>query len=212
MAHDGIQSGTSRRIGDQHEAEKVPGFCRNVVREGKGCVDDVLVKQVDVVSVWVRWVIVERKVTCQHGVKNDTATPDIDCTPHVKTFADDEFRGGVARATARSLHEIVYTMLKLVGKSEIGNDHISVSVEEQILQLEVAMDNFLLVDVPNTGDELRKQLRCVPFAKITMGQDVVEEFSSRRVFQDDADILVRFNHVIETDNIGVFQGLVPRSA
>jgi hypothetical protein len=103
-------------------------------------------------------------------------------------------------------------MLKLVGKTEIGNDHISVTVEEQVLQLEVAMDNFLLVDVPNTGDELREQLGSVLFAEITMGQDVVEEFSSRRVFQDDADVLVRLNHVVETDDVGVFQGLVPRSA
>ena len=69
------------------------------------------------------------------------------------------------------------------------------------------MNNLLLVDVPDSGDELTEQLACVLFAKVAMREDVVEELVPGRVFEDYTDILVRLDNVVETDDVGMFEGL-----
>lgn len=46
-----------------------------------------------------------------------------------------------------------------------------------------------------------------------MCKDVVEELAARGVFEDDANVLVRFNDVVQTDDVWVLEGLcVPSSA
>lgn len=40
-------------------------------------------------------------------------------------------------------------MLEAIGKAKIGNDDIAMSIKEKILELEIAVDDFLLVDVPD---------------------------------------------------------------
>lgn len=98
-------------------------------------------------------------------------------------------------------------MFKLVSETKVGDYHISVAVQEEVLELEVAMDNFLLVNVPDTGNELGKEFGSVLFAKIAMSKDVVEKLSTRCIFQDDANVLVSFDHVVEANDVGMFQGL-----
>ena len=45
-------------------------------------------------------------------------------------------------------------MLEPVGETEIGNDDVPVAVEKEVFQLEVAVDNFLLMNIPDAGNEL----------------------------------------------------------
>ncbi len=45
-------------------------------------------------------------------------------------------------------------MFKAVGKAKIGDDNIAVAVKQEVFKFEVAVDYFLLMDVPYTGDEL----------------------------------------------------------
>ena len=45
-------------------------------------------------------------------------------------------------------------MVKAVGETEIGNDDISVLVEQQVLELEITVYNVFLVEVVDTGDQL----------------------------------------------------------
>ena len=59
-------------------------------------------------------------------------------------------------------------MLESVCESEIGDDDISMAVEEQVFEFEVAMDDFLLVDVPYARDELRKQLGSILFFEVAV--------------------------------------------
>ena len=49
-------------------------------------------------------------------------------------------------------------MFESVCESEIGDDDVSMAVEKEVFEFEVAMDDFILVDVPYARDELRKQL------------------------------------------------------
>jgi hypothetical protein len=84
------------------------------------------------------------------------------------------------------------------------------AVEEQVLQLEVAVDDLLLMRVPYARDELSEELARVLLLEIAMGEDVVKELAARGVFEDDADILVRLDNVVQTDNIRVFEVLPAR--
>lgn len=63
MAHDGLNTGPIFRVGDEHKRQQIPRFGGDVVGEGQWCVDDILVQQVNVVSVWVRRVVIEWKIT-----------------------------------------------------------------------------------------------------------------------------------------------------
>ena len=87
-------------------------------------------------------------------------------------------------------------MLKAIGESEIGDDNIAMTVKKEVFQLEVAMNDFLLVDIPDSGNELREKLRSIPFFEIALSEDVVEELSSRGVFQYDPNVLVRLDNIV----------------
>ena len=40
-----------------------------------------------------------------------------------------------------------------------------------------------------------------------MGKDVVEQLATGGVLQNDADVLVRFDDIVEPDDVRVFEGL-----
>ena len=63
MAHDGLNAGPVFRVGDEHKRQEIPRFGGDVVGERQWCVDDILVQQVNVVSVRVGRVVIEGKVT-----------------------------------------------------------------------------------------------------------------------------------------------------
>ena len=98
-------------------------------------------------------------------------------------------------------------MLKTIGEPKVGDDHVPVSVEEQIFEFEVAMDNLFLMKVPDGGNELSKQLAGVAFFEVTVGEDVVEEFAAGGIFEDDPDVLVGFDDIVEMNDIRVIKCL-----
>ena len=98
-------------------------------------------------------------------------------------------------------------MFETVGKTEVGDDDIAITVQEQVFKLQVTMDNLLLVDIPDTGDELSKQLASVSLTEVPVSEDVVEELTTRRVFENNADILVGLNNIVQSHDVGVFEGL-----
>ena len=69
------------------------------------------------------------------------------------------------------------------------------------------MNDFLLVNIPDTGDELRKEFCGILFFEVAMGQDVVKELATRCVLENDANVLVCFDDVVQSDDIRMLQGL-----
>ena len=59
-------------------------------------------------------------------------------------------------------------MFKLICESEIGDDDVSMVAEKEVFEFEVAMDDFLLVDVPYARDELGKQLGSILFFEVAV--------------------------------------------
>jgi hypothetical protein len=53
------------------------------LQEGEQGVDGVLVEEVDVVTIGVGGVIVERKAPCQHGIEHNAVVLDIDNTANI---------------------------------------------------------------------------------------------------------------------------------
>ena len=98
-------------------------------------------------------------------------------------------------------------MLEPVGEPKVCDDDVPVSIKEEVFELQVPMDDLLLVNVPDAGDELTEQLAGILLLEIPMGQNMVEEFTTRRVLEDDPDILVRLDNVVQPNDVRMFQSL-----
>ena len=101
-------------------------------------------------------------------------------------------------------------MFEPIGETKVRDDHIPVPIEEEVFKFEVAVDDLFLVNVPDARDELTEEFARVLLLQIAVGEDVVEEFTTRRVLEDDADVLVRLDDVVKSDNVRMFEGLVGR--
>ena len=86
----------------------------------------------------------------------------------MEPIRNNELGSSIARRSTAGLHEIVSTTFESVCESEIDDDDISMAVEKEVFEFEVAMDNFLLVDVPYTRDELGKQLGSILFFEVAL--------------------------------------------
>ena len=196
MVHDGLDISSVFGIGDEHERQEIPGLRRDVVGERQRGVDNILVQQVDVVSVGVGRVIVEGEVTGQHSVEDNTATPNIHGRSNVPAVGNDEFGSGVTRGPTTRLHEFIRLVFKPVCEPKVRDYHVPMPVKEEVFEFEVPMDDLFLVNVPDARDELTKEFARILFLQIAVGKDMVEEFATGRVLEDDTDVLVRFDNVV----------------
>jgi hypothetical protein len=73
-------------------------------------------------------------------------------------------------------------VLEAISEAKISDDDVSMLVQEQVLKLEIPMDNFLLVDVPDARDELGEEFCGIAFSQVAMGEDVVEKFATGCIF------------------------------
>ena len=87
-------------------------------------------------------------------------------------------------------------MFKVIGGTKIGDDDVAVTVQKQIFEFEVTVNDFAFVDVPDTGYELSEKTTSVFFFEIAVGEDVIKELAARGVVEDDTDVFVRFNNVV----------------
>ena len=84
-------------------------------------------------------------------------------------------------------------MLETIGETEISDDNITITVKEKIFKFEITVNEFLLVDVPYTRDELGKEAASVLFFEETIGKNVIKQFIARGVVEDDANVFVCFD-------------------
>lgn len=98
-------------------------------------------------------------------------------------------------------------MFETVGKAKIRDYNIAVAVKEKVFEFQISVDDFLLVNVPNTRNELGEELCSISFFEISVCKDVVEEFSTRSIFKDDTDVFVGFDNIVKTHDVGMFKRL-----
>ena len=98
-------------------------------------------------------------------------------------------------------------MFEPICETKVCYYHVPVSIEEEVFEFEVTVDDLLLVDVPDTRDELSEELAGILFLQVAVGQDMVEKFATRRVFEDYTDVLVRLDNVVQPDNVRMLKSL-----
>ena len=87
-------------------------------------------------------------------------------------------------------------MFEPIGETKVRDYHVPVAIEEEVFEFEVPMDDLFLVNVPDTRNELTEEFARILLLQVAVGEDVVEEFATRRVLEDDTNILVRFDNVV----------------
>lgn len=98
-------------------------------------------------------------------------------------------------------------MFETVGKTEICDNDVPVTIEEEVFEFEITVNDFLLMDVPDTRYELGEEFSGIFFLEVTMGEDVVEELATGGIFEDDTDVFVGFDDVVKTHDVGMLQRL-----
>lgn len=69
------------------------------------------------------------------------------------------------------------------------------------------MNDFLLMDIPDTRDELGKEFCSIFLLEVAVGQDVVEKLATRGVLENYANVLVCFDDIVQPDDVRMLQGL-----
>jgi hypothetical protein len=169
---------TVLRVGNKHHEEQVLDNIRHVFWEVEGGAHNILVEEVDVVTVRVCGVVIIRKVAGNHGVQDDTTRPNIDSGTDVETFCHDEFGCGITGGTTTCGHEVILVAFEAVSKTKVGDDNIAVLVEQEVFKLQVTVNNVLLVQVVDTRDELCEQTRRILLFEVTIGENVVKQLAA----------------------------------
>ena len=87
-------------------------------------------------------------------------------------------------------------MFEPIRETEVGDYHVPMPVEEKVFEFEVTMNDLFLVNVPDARDELTKEFARILLLEVSVGKDMVEEFTAGRVLENDTDVLVRFDNVV----------------
>ena len=70
---------------------------------------------------------------------------------------------------SESSQRAVATLSKVVCESKVRDDDVAVAIQEKVLELQVAMDDLLLMQVVDSGDELCEQSVSVRVRVISNG-------------------------------------------
>ena len=205
MGHDLVEGRALRGVRHEHAQEQGARLGGDIVGEGKRGGHNVLVQHIDIVAVRVRGVVVERQVAGEHGIQDHAARPHVDGRADVHAVLHDELRRRVARTAAARRHQVVAAGAEIVRKAKIGDDHIAVAVEEQVLELQVAVDDLFAVQVRDARDELRKEAARLALLEALLRENVVKQLATRAVLEHDADVALRLNHLVQMHNVGMAQ-------
>lgn len=56
------------RVGHQYPSQKIASMRCHVFRERQRCTNNILVQQIDVIAIWICWIIIERQIASQHSI------------------------------------------------------------------------------------------------------------------------------------------------
>lgn len=100
-------------------------------------------------------------------------------------------------------------MLEGLSSTKINNfnlvEHL-VSLEQNVLRLQVAMDNAMTVAVANARKQLLKESSSVLLVKLTLVDDFVEKFTTLNVFRHNVEALLVLKVLKNFNNVGMIEG------
>lgn len=92
-----------------------------------------------------------------------------------------------------------------VGEAKVGYYDVAVTIQQQIFQFQVSMNDTLCVKVADSRNELSEKSSCGRVFQVAMIQNVVEELAARSILQDDADVPFRLHHFMQAYDVRVLE-------
>ena len=117
----------------------------------------------------------------------------------------EELRGDVAGGSTAKV-ELLSWVLDDGRQAEVGYLQVPVVVlggEEEVLRLEVAVNNPVMVKICEGREEVAHDRSCVRLPIQALALDLLEELATLKVRQQQVDILGRFISLIERDHTGM---------
>lgn len=133
-------------------------------------------------------VIVKRQTTAKKRIEDDSKRPHIGLDAQI-LLALQHLGASVACCPAVCLHATSSasdssdhsqsTLLVLAGKAQIRKLHSKLTIEQDILQLEIAMNNALSVKPPDSNTEFAEQTPSLALEDTPSFHKIVEQLSTR---------------------------------
>eukprot|EP00760_Papus_ankaliazontas_P023561 PhM_4_TR2067/c4_g1_i1/m.99921 len=189
-------------VDDEHLADQVPHGLREVLGHA-------VVATLDLVEEMVHVGVVEGQVTRKHDKENHTAAPHISHEAIVALLLED-LGGDVVGCAADGLEQravALGTAALEVGESEITDLEVVIAVKQEVLGLEVAVGDALLVAVVRAEHELLEELPRRGLVEPLRGDNAVEELAAGDELKHKVDVVGRLQHLPELDDVLVLQHL-----
>lgn len=122
---------------------------------------------------------IERKISSEQRVQDDTATPDVCFVATISSTVYD-FRSGIMRASAGRVEPVADWLKRR--HTEIGELDVVTGVQQDVLWLQVPMAYVKSMTIAKSGNYLTKQPDSFFFWERAFLGDIVEEFSAVDVF------------------------------
>lgn len=141
--------------------------------------------------------LADKELVCQ-----DTQTPQIDFLGVVVVLgcALEHLRGQVVEGSAHSVAAVVG---RVDGPAEIRDFDLAMYTDQDVLWLDVAVHDVLLVEVLERRGHLRNVLGSLPFWKALLAAEMLVEFAFACKFENQEDALRVVKVAEEAQNVGV---------
>jgi len=178
----------ARGVGDGH-----------VVREGVAVDADLLVGGLDVRRL-------EGRLADEQRVDDDAERPDVDFVAVARLALQDLGRDVVGRAADGLL--LLALELDLGGQAEVAQLDLHLLAEEEVAQLEVAVDHLVLHQVLHRVQDLQQVALHLDFRQPLAPLEQLVQRLVLAHLQQDVHVLVVLEHVFEVHHVRVVQTLV----
>jgi hypothetical protein len=139
-----------------------------------------------------------------HHVEDDTEGPDIGLLAVVSS-AKQYFGRCVRVRAADGSQKTVYRLN--TAESKVADLRIPRGVEEDVVQLDVAMANVAVVEIFDAIGNLKEDAASRTFRQSTAVDDMRDQVATRTVLHDDADAIRHENNLVEPGNARVVDPL-----
>jgi len=142
---------------------------------------------------------VERKITTEKHVKDDTDGPDI-ANVVVDTLLEN-FWSYVRRATAASSHGTGHS--EILGQTEISNLHLKTinAVEKKILRLQVTVSNTVGVKIGCGRKNLLNDLASIILSERATLYNLIVQLTTTDILENKRDGLLLIENIVKLNNV-----------
>lgn len=114
-----------------------------------------------------------------------------------------QLRRGKVQASAERLQ--VATRGKQVAQAKVNNLNIASLADENVLNLQVAVDDAVAVTVVESAGNLSTELAGLLLLKLAVGDDVVEHLAAIDKLEEHIPVVVCANYITQAANVGVVE-------